>query len=197
MPDEEDYYRILDVASDASTEQIREAYIYKVNILHPDRLAAMPERIRRLAEEDLKKVNIAYSVLSNPDKRRQYNLKRFGSTEVLSDSQRTRLGKKPRPEVYPKAIRFDKCLPYTKQKGSFFVRNVGGPFEKVLISKTPQWVRVVQTTSLQDYSKLPMRVDIEANGIQWGKIYRSEIVVRLDENETKVEVALRTQKKPR
>ena len=197
MPNEEDYYSILDVAPDANTEQIKEAYIYKANILHPDRLAAMPERIRSLAEKDIKKVNMAYEVLSNPERRRQYDAKRFGHIDAVSDSQKTRPARKPQPEVHPKSIYFNDIPPYVKQKGLFYVRNLGGPYTKVLIKKTPEWLRVVSTVPLQGDSKLPMQVQIEAIGIQWGAVYSSEVVVRLDENETRVKVELRTQKKPR
>jgi hypothetical protein len=197
MPNDEDYYEILGVSSDATLEQIKEAYTYKVNILHPDRLAAMSERIRSLAEKDLKKVNMAYEVLSNPERRRQYDAKRFGKIGTVSDWQKTKPVRKPQPEVHPKTIYFNGVLPYVKQKGFFFVRNLGGPYEKVLISKTPEWLRVVKTLPLQGDTKLPMQVQIEAMGIQWGTVYSSEILVRLDENEARVKVELRTQKKPR
>ncbi len=148
MASEYDYYEILGIDTDASAEQIKEAYLYKVNILHPDRLAEMSERIRSLAENDLKKVNLAYQVLSNPQKRRQYDTTRFGSTEAIRDVRKAGEAKKPQPEVYPETIYFDKAMPYVKQKGSFFVRNVGGPYKKIMISEPPEWIRVVKTTSL-------------------------------------------------
>lgn len=196
MVSEEDYYEILGVPRDASPEQIKEAYIYWVNILHPDRLMAMSDRIRSQAEENLKKVNEAFNELSNPEKRRQYDIKRFGSVEIASDLQKTRPKVKPKPEIYPKTVRFDKVLPYVKQKGSFFIRNVGGPYKKVLISNPPEWIKIVKIASLQKHSKLPMQVHLEAMVIHWGKVYSSDIVVRLDGSEAKVNVKLRTQKKP-
>lgn len=197
MPEEEDYYGILGITRDANADQIKEAYIYKVNILHPDRLAAVPERIRRLAEEDLKKVNMAHEVLSDPERRRRYDIKRFGKIGAVSDLQTAKPPRKPKAEVYPEVIYFNDVLPYTKQKGAFFVRNVGGPYTKVLIGKTPEWLRVVQTKPLQSNSKLPMEVQIESIGIQWGTEYSSQVVVRLDESDARVKVRLRTQKKPR
>ena len=197
MPTDEDYYEILGVPSDATPEQIKEAYIYKINILHPDRLAATSERIRSLAEKDLKKVNMAYEVLSNPERRRHYDIERFGEIGAVSDQHKTKPARKPQPEVHPKTIYFNDAPPYVKQKGVFFVRNLGGPYTKVLISKTPEWLRVVKTNPLQGDSKLPMQVQIEAIGIQWGTVYSSQIVVRLDEKEARVKVELHTQKKPR
>lgn len=197
MPDEEDYYSILGVAPDANADQIKEAYIYKVNILHPDRLAGTSGRVRGLAEEELKKVNAAYHVLSNPERRRQYDAQHFGWTGVSRDLQKTKTGGKPHPEVYPKTISFKDALPYVKQQGVFFLRNTGGPYKKVLIGKTPEWMRVVKTAPLQVHSKLPMRVEIEAVGIQWGRVYSTQITVRLDEIELAVKVELHVSKKPR
>ncbi|NVM23486.1 MAG: DnaJ domain-containing protein [Desulfobacterales bacterium] len=196
VQDREDYYATLGVPPDANADQIREAYIYKVNILHPDRLAAMPHRVRHKAEEDLKKVNVAYEVLSKPERRRQYDIERFGVAAPVSDRQEIKRAEKPKPEVYPRTVSFDNVLPYVKQQGVFFVRNVGGPYTKVEIGKFPEWIRLIETTPLQSSSKLPMRVKIEAVGIRWGAVYSSQVVVRLDGNEAKVEVRLRTQKKP-
>ena len=196
-PDDKDYYEILGISPDADTNQIREAYRYWVNILHPDRLEGMPDRIRHQAEEQLKKVNEAYHVLSNPEKRRQYDTQRFGRTAVGRDLQKTKTARKPHPEVYPKTISFKDALPYVKQQGVFFLRNTGGPYKKVLIGKTPEWVRVVKAAPLQVRSKLPMRVEIEAVGIQWGRVYSTQIAVRLDETEPAVKIELHVSKKPR
>jgi len=73
MTNDEDYYDILGVEPNASIEQIKDAYLYKANILHPDRLAAMTEKVRSMAERDLKMVNAAYEVLSNPKRRQEYD----------------------------------------------------------------------------------------------------------------------------
>lgn len=72
MTDWEDYYEILGVTPDSSDQEIKEAYRYKVNILHPDRLVNVPEFARRRAEQDLKKVNRAYDVLKDPQRKREY-----------------------------------------------------------------------------------------------------------------------------
>jgi hypothetical protein len=214
MPDDEDYYDILGVDPDANTDQIKEAYRYKAFILHSDRLADLPERIRLKAEEDFKKVNRAYDVLSKPDTRRRYDINRSKSTGSINEFQKTGPNRKqqpaekprppgkskpigkPKPEVYPGKICFKDILPYVKQQGVFFVRNVGGPYAKVLIGKLPEWVRLVETKPLQSRDKLPMRVQIEVMGIQWGMVYSTQLVVRLDDNEARVKVELRTQKKP-
>lgn len=192
------YYEILQVSPNAEPEVIKAAFGRLANKYHPDTTKGEKGSVRMV------KLNEAYEVLSNPSrkaeydsefKRRQYDANRFVSPEVEVDLGKTKTEGKPRPGVYPKAIRFDKVVPYVKQKGTFFIRNSGGSCRKVLISSPPEWIRVVKTASLKDHSKLPMQVDIEAIGIQWGKTYSAEVIVRLDESETRVKVILRTAKK--
>jgi len=62
-----DYYEILHVKKDASPEEIKAAYRDLAMKYHPDRNKS-PD-----AEEKFKEINEAYAVLSDPDKRRQYD----------------------------------------------------------------------------------------------------------------------------
>ena len=62
-----DYYEILGVAKNATAEEIRKAFRKLAFRYHPDR------NHEDGAEEKFKKVNEAYEVLSNPDKRFTYD----------------------------------------------------------------------------------------------------------------------------
>ncbi len=68
-----DYYEILGVSRDASQEEIKKAFRKLALKYHPDRNKS-PE-----AEEKFKEINEAFSVLGNPEKRRQYD--QFGTAE--------------------------------------------------------------------------------------------------------------------
>lgn len=70
---DKDYYAILGVEKDASTEEIRKAFQQKARKLHPD-VNKAPD-----AEERFKEVSEAYAVLSDPDKRKRYDAMRSGS----------------------------------------------------------------------------------------------------------------------
>ena len=70
---EKDYYAILEVDKDATTDEIRKAFQQKARKLHPD-VNKEPD-----AEERFKEVSEAYAVLSDEGKRRRYDAMRSGS----------------------------------------------------------------------------------------------------------------------
>ncbi len=63
-----DYYAILGVSKDASPEEIKRAYRELAKKYHPDKNRGDPE-----AEERFKEINEAYAVLSDPEKRAEYD----------------------------------------------------------------------------------------------------------------------------
>ncbi|HWP92461.1 MAG TPA: DnaJ domain-containing protein [Thermodesulfobacteriota bacterium] len=65
---QKDYYKILGVDSKASQKQIKEAYRKLAFEYHPDR-----NNNRKSASDRMKEINEAYSVLSDPYKRKQYD----------------------------------------------------------------------------------------------------------------------------
>ena len=63
-----DYYEVLDVAKDASADEIKKAYRKKAIQYHPDKNPDDKE-----AEDKFKEAAEAYEVLSNEDKRARYD----------------------------------------------------------------------------------------------------------------------------
>ncbi len=70
---EKDYYEVLEVPRDADAKTIKRAFLKKAKKLHPD-VATAPD-----AEEKFKEVNEAYSVLSDDQKRANYD--RYGDPD--------------------------------------------------------------------------------------------------------------------
>ena len=75
-----DYYKILGVEKTASEDEIKRAYRKLAMRWHPDHQQGKSDSEKKEAEEKFKLVNEAYEVLSNPEKRQQYdNPSPFGS----------------------------------------------------------------------------------------------------------------------
>ena len=70
----EDYYKTLGIEKSASTNDIKKAYRKLAMKYHPDHAKG-----DKAAEEKFKKITEAYAVLSDPEKRKQYDT--FGSAD--------------------------------------------------------------------------------------------------------------------
>ena len=75
--EQKDYYNILELKTDASQKQIRDAYRRLALLHHPDRNKNNSE-----AADRMKEINESYAVLSDPQKRREYDAIRqaYGSS---------------------------------------------------------------------------------------------------------------------
>lgn len=67
---EKNYYEILEVDKKASPEIIKKSYSTLAKKYHPD---LQPEDMKQDAEEKFKLINEAYEVLSDPEKRKNYD----------------------------------------------------------------------------------------------------------------------------
>ena len=75
MAESKDYYSILGVSKDATADDLKKAYRKLAKQYHPD--AQHTDEDKKKAEAKFKEINEAYSVLSDENKRAQYD--RFGS----------------------------------------------------------------------------------------------------------------------
>ncbi len=71
MDPKKNYYNILGVNETASQEEIKKAYRKLAKKYHPDRRGG-----DKNAEEKFKEISEAYSILSDPEKRKQYDMMR-------------------------------------------------------------------------------------------------------------------------
>ena len=85
---EEDYYNILSVSKTASQEEIKKAYRKLAIKWHPDK-----NKGDSAAEEKFKQISEAYDVLSNEEKRSQYD--QFGHSAFKQQSSGGRSGHDP------------------------------------------------------------------------------------------------------
>src|SRR3989339_2067098 len=81
----EDYYKILGIEKNADASEIKKAYRKLAMKYHPDKTKG-----DKSLEEKFKKISEAYAVLSDPEKRSQYDTygsagfqKRFSQEEIF------------------------------------------------------------------------------------------------------------------
>jgi hypothetical protein len=185
MPDFEDYYEILQVHHLAEPEVIQKAYMALANKYHPDKNPSAA------AAAKMRKINYAYDILKDPDKRKKYD------TESTDRKQAARASaEKPKPVVDPNSIKFTNVSPKTIQRSSFVIRNAGGSYKKIWFSNPGSWVKVTKYTSLTGTDELPLKVELEAVGTERDRDYVEFITVRLDDEETRVRIDMSTQAAP-
>lgn len=86
-----DYYRILGIREDADKKTVKKAYKKLALKYHPD------VNKTREAERKFKKINEAYSILSDDEKRRKYDAKRsklYKSADDVKTEKKTGIVKK-------------------------------------------------------------------------------------------------------
>ena len=185
MADFEDYYEILQVHFLAEPEIIKAAYKRLALKYAPD-VNKSPDANARMV-----RINAAYAILSDPDKRKKYDAewikRKQGPQRPGTD--------KPKPTVEPNHIQFTDVKPNEVKQASFLILNAGGSYKKIWFSDPKSWVRIINYFSLTGSDELPLKVEIEAQGYDWDKDYLEFIKVRLDDEETQVRIGLRTEKK--
>jgi DnaJ-class molecular chaperone len=78
----EDFYSTLGIGRFSSQEEIRKAYLKLTKIYHPDRNTRDSENARRM----FIKISNAYEILSDPKKRRIYDLNGYYSEKYSRDN---------------------------------------------------------------------------------------------------------------
>ena len=67
--DDLNYYELFNLKQDCTQADIKKEYIKLARTYHPDKFRNVPSEISKMAYEITKRVNEAYSVLSNPNRR--------------------------------------------------------------------------------------------------------------------------------
>jgi len=84
---EKDLYSIIGVDPNASSEEVRQAYLSRTRVIHPDRFDREQQRQDwNKANEMLAELNEAYSILRDPNRREEYDRIRSGRQQRQATS---------------------------------------------------------------------------------------------------------------
>ena len=167
----EEACQILGVPATASAVDIKAQYIYKAQLLHPDKTIGLPETVRHKAEEELKQVNSAYNLLKDLKVNPQNN--------------------PPRLDVSPTHIRFKDIVPGQKKTTIIKIDSIGGVYTKFWMDDSPAaWLKVIEVKSTTN-DPLPLEVTIEATGSNKQAVCSLPIRLENEKTKTKDEIALK------
>jgi hypothetical protein len=168
--------RVLGVPTTATPDEIRTQYLYKAQLLHPDKTANYPEKVRQKAEEELKLINAANA--------------------VLKDRKNNTMAMPPKLKVSPRHIRFTDVQTGQQKTTSIKIESVGGAYTKFWMADSPAaWLKVVEVKSTTN-DPLPLEAIIEATGSETtGKDCECILSIRLENETTKTkdEVSVKIQ----
>ena len=78
-----DYYKLLEIARSASPEEIKQAYRSLAQQYHPDKTAHLGIELREAANRKMMELNEAFDALSDPQRRREYDLELMKAEEKV------------------------------------------------------------------------------------------------------------------
>ena len=138
----EEACRILGVPITADAEEIHAQYIYKAQLLHPDKTVNLPEKVRNKAEEELKRINEAYN--------------------ILKDIETSPGNIPPKLNVDPSFVLFKDIPPGEKRTARITINNTGGSFTRFWTDDTPSpWLKVLEVKTVTA-NPLPLEITLEA-----------------------------------
>lgn len=109
---EKNYYILLEVKSNATADEIKSAYRLLAKKYHPDKNIG-----NKAAEEYFKEIQQAYAILSNPDKRKKYDLKAAYGTRTQAQQKNNSSGPQYTGNAYQYA---QQQAQYQKQQQAYY-----------------------------------------------------------------------------
>lgn len=168
-----DYHSILDVAPDATFQEIKGQYKQLVRIYHPDRFNDPEDK--RYAEDKLREIVEAYRVLEAAEKAASIDAP-------------------PRPVVSQSLLDFGTLPHGARGKLSFQVGNLGGPPRRIdfLYSEQNSWFKVVKSrrTHADKPTPLEVQVQVKTRGLDVGRTYSGWLHVTMDDVPVRVNLAV-------
>ena len=104
--DQLDYYRLLGVEPSTGASQVKKSFYAIAARFHPDRNRDAPEQVRDAIYDIYKRINEAYQVLSDPERRKLYDQQLAGGSSRFDSTVRmTTVPKTPEDTIKSREAR--------------------------------------------------------------------------------------------
>ncbi|MDD3434778.1 MAG: DnaJ domain-containing protein [Candidatus Pacebacteria bacterium] len=194
----ENYYSILEIPFSATAQDIKDAYAVQTQIYHPDKYTDCSEKVRKKVQKRMEKINRAWEILKDPQKRADYNKEyksRLKSKSSRTTSQNNTSSTPPDPPNPPPPptppphpilsrtyIDFGTVKAGTLHATDITIENVGGTYTKIEVyytdyRKHSEWL-AVEIVNPSD-SKQPFTIKLVAKGKEWETHYSESLTVCL------------------
>jgi curved DNA-binding protein len=182
----DDYYQILGVRKTADPEEIKKAYRKLALKYHPDRNPNNPT-----AEEKFKKISEAYAVLSDQEKRKQYDS--FGSDQFSQRFSREDIFRDFDINQILRDLGFGGGGPGAGRRGSFSFRG-NDPFSNLFGQRNQDYYHAMQKGSDLQYN---LNITLEESVFGADKKLALQRDQKVDEVNVKIPSGISTGKKLR
>jgi hypothetical protein len=180
-----DYYEILQVHPKAEPEVIEAAYRRLVRLYHPD-VSRLPD-----AEERMREINVAYEVLSDPQRRHAYDAARNGRAREPARDGAPSSPQHALPieiEVQPRVLSFGQVTPGEPARATVRVRvRSARPWRGRAVAG-PDWLHVEPAAF--NASPAELRVTASTVGLRPQSAYQGRVVIEIDTARHEVPVSL-------
>lgn len=162
----EDYYKILQIDPSADPETIDTVYKGLMKRYHPD------PNIDKDTTEESKKINVAYSILKNPDKRRKYD----AAYRLRQNQAQDQSSEEPKPQLVfnPSEITVTKAEPNKPVQAKTIVKNLGGSSSNISIEPliSHDWIELAEIRSVNGDNDFPWEIVLSLTGVDWETTYQ-------------------------
>ncbi len=161
--------------------EIKKAWIRQQKAWHPDRFM-MGTEDRDIAEERTKLINQSYQVLSDPDRKKDYDkewLKRnpwFGEQEEKTSAAPPEISVRWDPPDVQSNLFYDISRGDKRTAKLIIEPRVGQGFTVEILEPESGWLRIIEPVDRRGTPPFTATVEVDTTGLQYNQLYNDDLI---------------------